>query len=102
MSPIWNKVTGLKQAQTNTETLSKRLKQQWPGWILNQMKQLAVHAANETDRCEATKFEELLSAEQNRKNHFCGKLLNGSMGISECCGQSSPFCGTPGSPTEGF
>ncbi len=47
-----NKVTGLKQAQTNTETSLSLLQTAEAAMaeavdVLNQMKQLAVHAANE-------------------------------------------------------
>ena len=116
-----NKVTGLKQAQTNTETSLSLLQTAEAAMaegvdILNQMKQLAVHAANEATNdsmlleADQMEFEELLSAmeQKSERTTFAGKkLLNGSMGISgSVVGNHLRFVeakiDTPGSPTEGF
>ena len=116
-----NKVTGLKQAQTNTETSLSLLQTAEAAMaeavdVLNQMKQLAVHAANEATNdsmlleADQMEFEELLSSleQKSERTTFAGKkLLNGSMGISgSVVGNHLRFVeakiDTPGSPTEGF
>ena len=116
-----NKVTGLKQAQTNTETSLSLLQTAEAAMaegvdILNQMKQLAVNSANEATKdtllleADQMEFEELLSAleQKTERTTFAGKkLLNGSMGISgSVVGNKLRFVeaqiDTPGSPPEGF
>ena len=116
-----NKVTGLKQAEANTETSISLVQTAEAALadvaeILTSMKQLAVHAANEatndpilleTDQME---IEELLNAikQKTEMTTFAGKkLLNGSMGISGSVdGDHLRFVeaeiDTPGSPIEGF